>query len=59
MAKNYYNLKDAYQATFILDNIIKNFTQFEDIVKEAQSELKKIKENEAKTNNSVTPQNKK
>jgi tetratricopeptide (TPR) repeat protein len=59
MAKNYYNLKDAYQATFILDNIIKNFTQFDDIVKEAQSELKTIKENEAKTNNSVTPQNKK
>jgi tetratricopeptide (TPR) repeat protein len=58
MAKNYYSLKDAYQATFILENVIKNFTQFDDIVKEAQAELKKIKENEAKTNNSITPQNK-
>ena len=58
MAKNYYLLKDAYQATFILENVIKNFTQFEDIVKEAQAELDKIKENEAKTNNSITPQNK-
>ena len=58
MAKNYYSLKDVYQATFILENIIKNFTQFEDIVKDAQLELDKIKENEAKTNNSITPQNK-
>ena len=58
MAKNYYSLKDAYQATFILENIIKNFTQFEDIVKDAQLELDKIKQNEAKTNNSIIPQNK-
>ena len=53
----YYNLKDAYQATFILENVIKNFSQFEDIVKEAQAELDAIKTNEAKTNNSVTPKN--
>jgi len=58
MAKNYYQLKDAYQATFILENIIKNFSQFEDVVEEAKTELKSIKENESKTNNSVTPQNK-
>lgn len=58
MAKNYYSLKDVYQATFILENIIKNFTQFEDVVKDAQLELNTIKENEAKTNNSITPQNK-
>ncbi len=57
MAKNYYSLKDAYQATFILENVIKNFTQFEDIVKEAQLELDTIKVNEAKTNNSITPKN--
>ncbi|WP_158841293.1 tetratricopeptide repeat protein [Polaribacter sp. L3A8] len=55
MGKNYYGLKDVYQATFVLENIIKNFTQFEDIAEEAKKELKKIKENEAKTNNSVTP----
>ncbi|WP_026775311.1 tetratricopeptide repeat protein [Polaribacter sp. Hel_I_88] len=58
MAKNYYELKDIYQATFILENVIKNFTQFEDIVKDAELELAKIKENEAKTNNSITPQTK-
>ena len=58
MAKNYYKLKDAYQATFILENIIKNFTQYEDLVKEAETELKIIKENEAKTNTSITSPNK-
>ena len=55
MGKNYYGLKDVYQATFVLENIIKNFKQFKDITEEAQIELNKIKENEAKTNNSVTP----
>lgn len=55
MAKNYYGLKDVYQATFVLENVIKNFKQFDDIIKEAQSELDKIKEIEAKTNNSITP----
>lgn len=58
MAKNYYSLKDVYQATYILENIIKNFTQFEDVIKDAKTELDNIKENEAKTNNSITPQNK-
>ena len=55
MGKNYYGLKDVYQATFVLENVIKNFKQFEDIIEEAQTELNKIKQNEAKTNNSVTP----
>ena len=56
MAKNYYALEnsDPYQATYILENIIKNFTQFENVVNDAKNELKKIKLNEAKTNNSVT-----
>ena len=60
MAKNYYALEDSdpYQATYILENIIKNFTQFDDVINNAKSELKKIKLNEAKTNNSViTPKN--
>ncbi|SDR72492.1 Tetratricopeptide repeat-containing protein [Polaribacter sp. KT25b] len=57
MGKNYYSLKDAYQATFILENVIKNFSQYKDIVDEAQIELTKIKENEAKTNNSIIPKN--
>jgi hypothetical protein len=57
MAKNYYGLKDAYQATYILENIIKNFTQFEDVILDATKELSNIKTTEAKTNESVTPNN--
>lgn len=57
MAKNYYALKDAYQATYILENIIKNFTQFKDVIEEATNELRSIKNKEAKTNESVTNQN--
>ncbi|WP_275316461.1 tetratricopeptide repeat protein [Tenacibaculum bernardetii] len=57
MAKNYYALKDAYQATYILENIIKNFTQYKDVTEEATNELRSIKNKEAKTNESVTTQN--
>ena len=57
MAKNHYGLKDAYQATYILENIIKNFKQFDDVILDAQKELTNIKNNEAKTNESVTPNN--
>jgi TolA-binding protein len=53
MAKNFYALKDSYQATYILDNVIKNFKDYPDVVKEAQTELDKIKTMEAKTNASV------
>tara|TARA_B100000768_G_scaffold117471_1_gene108670 strand:+ start:5491 stop:8526 length:3036 start_codon:yes stop_codon:yes gene_type:complete len=56
MAKNYYALEnsDPYQATYILENIIKNFPQFEDVINDAKNELKKIKLKESKTNNSIT-----
>ncbi len=57
MAKNFYALKDAYQATYILDNVIKNFKEYPDVVKEAQTELNKIKAMEAKTNASVDTRN--
>ncbi|NVK52928.1 MAG: tetratricopeptide repeat protein [Flavobacteriaceae bacterium] len=59
MAKNYYGLKDSYQAIYILENIIKNFKQFDDVITEAKKELDLIKKNEAKTNESVTPNNNK
>ncbi len=54
MAKNFYALKDAFQATYILESIISNFPEFGDVVTEAQTELTKIKTEEAKTNSSVT-----
>ena len=53
MAKNFYGLKDSYQATYILESVIKNFAQFDDVVTEAKTELDKIKAEEAKTNSSV------
>jgi hypothetical protein len=54
MAKNFYGLKDSFQATYILDNVIKNFTDFPDVVSEAQTELDRIKNEESKTNSSIT-----
>lgn len=54
MAKNFYGLKDSFQATYILDNVIQNFTDFPDVVSEAQTELDIIKKEEAKTNSSIT-----
>ncbi|WP_295179375.1 tetratricopeptide repeat protein [uncultured Christiangramia sp.] len=57
MAKNFYALGDAYQATYILENVIKNFQNYPDIVSEAKAELSKIKAQEAKTNSSVETNN--
>lgn len=56
MAKNYYALEDAFQATYILESVIENFTKFEDVVSEAQTELHKIKTEQAKTNASIIPE---
>ncbi|CAM3456319.1 tetratricopeptide repeat protein [Aequorivita lipolytica] len=53
MAKNFYALKDAYQATYILESVTKNFTDYPDVVEEAKAELAVIKNAEAKTNSSV------
>jgi len=53
MAKNYNELNDAYQATYILESVIKNFTEFSDVLKEATAELNRIKTEQAKTNESV------
>lgn len=54
MAKNFYGLKDSYQATYILDNVINNFTDYQDVVEEAKKELSAIKLEESKTNSSIT-----
>jgi TolA-binding protein len=53
MAKNYYALDDAFQATYILESVIQNFPEFDDVVEEAQSELDRIRTEVAKTNSSV------
>ncbi|WP_406683353.1 tetratricopeptide repeat protein [Seonamhaeicola sp. MEBiC1930] len=53
MAKNFYALDDAFQATYILESVIGNFAEFEDVVDEAKEELSKIKAEESKTNSSI------
>jgi tetratricopeptide (TPR) repeat protein len=53
MAKNFYGLKDSYQATYILESVIKNFTAYPDVVEEAKAELNTIKGKEAQRNSSV------
>ena len=53
MAKNYYELDDAFQATYILESVISNFDGFPDIVTEASNELDIIKGKEAQRNSSV------
>ena len=56
MAKNYYALNDAFQATYILESVIQNFPEFDDVISEAKAELSKIKREEAKTNSSIQPE---
>ena len=53
MAKNFNALDDAYQATYILESVIQNFTEFNDVVQEANKDLRIIKAEQAKTNSSV------
>ncbi len=55
MAKNFYALDDAFQATYILESVITNFEQFPEIVADAQGELAIIKSKEAQSNSSVNP----
>ncbi|SFW71073.1 Tetratricopeptide repeat-containing protein [Sinomicrobium oceani] len=57
MAKNFYALDDAFQATYILENVISNFGDYPDVVNEARSELSRIKGEESKRNSSVNPNN--
>lgn len=58
MGKNFQGLKDPFQATVVLEMVIKNFSgqeQHKEAVAEAKKELQKIKTLEAKTNASVVP----
>ncbi len=56
MAKNFYGLDDAFQATYILESVIENFKEFDEVVEEAKAELSKIKKEESKTNASILPE---
>lgn len=52
MAQNYYALNDAYQATYILENVIKNF-DFADVNNEATNLLNTYKKQQSKKNSSI------
>jgi hypothetical protein len=58
MAKNFNALKDAYQANYILENVIVNFSDFDEVVQEAKSVLTDFKIEQSKTNESVIIENK-
>ena len=53
MAKNFYGLKDSFQANYILESVLKNFKDYPDVIEEAQKELDIIKGEEAKRNSSI------
>ncbi len=58
MGKNFYGLDDAYQATLVLESVIKNFgnkPEHKEAVDQAKKVLKQIKKEQAKTNASVVP----
>ena len=54
MAKNFYALGDAFQATYILDSVIANFGEFPTIVDQAKQESSIIKAKEAQSNSSIS-----
>ena len=49
MAKNFYSLGDDFQATYILENVTQNFTDFKEVINEAQLEQERIKLEASKT----------
>lgn len=53
MAKNFYGMEDSFQATYILESVVKNFKAYPDVIQEAQTELDRIKAAEAQTNSSI------
>ena len=53
MAQNFYALEDTFQATYILESVIKNFESYSEISDEAKALLKNYQEALQKTNASI------
>lgn len=53
MSKNFYQLDDAFQASFILESLLENFTQFPVLIEAAKTDLANIKKVEAENNSSI------
>lgn len=59
LAKDFYALKDPFQATVVLESVIKNYADIalhKEAVEDAKQTLQNIKNEEAKTNASVVPE---
>jgi hypothetical protein len=54
MAKNFYAVKDAFQATYILESLIENYKQFPEIAKQGETLLNQIKQEQAEQNASLS-----
>lgn len=54
MAKNFFAIGDSFQATYILESVIKNFGSYPEVVEEAKKELAIMKGEAAQTNSSIT-----
>ena len=53
LAKNYYELDDPFQASFVLESVIENFLAFPFIIEEAESLLVTYRTATAKENRSI------
>ncbi len=53
MAKNMYAKDDVFNATYILENVIKRFDKYPEIVREAQETLKTIKQEQSRKNEDI------
>jgi hypothetical protein len=51
--QEFLRLKDSFQATYILDNVIENFTDFPDVISEAKKNWMPLKRKSLKTNSSI------
>mgnify|MGYP003684944145 FL=1 len=54
MAQNFYAVKDAFQATYILESLIENYKQFPEISKQGETLLNQIKQVQAEQNASLS-----
>ena len=54
MAKNFYALEDSFQATYILESLIENYSRFDDLTVIAKSLLEEIQQRESQKNASLS-----
>ncbi len=57
MARNMYAKGDVFNATYILENLIKRFKQYPDITAESQKLLDRIRSEQSQKNSDVQPEN--